>query len=76
MYLKKHQKGPELPEVFKDRKFNKYTTMADFADENNLPPGIYWLRNDKGANISTAIREVRYKMPGYSTFWVEGRGNI
>jgi hypothetical protein len=75
LYITKHPVGPELPEAFKNKTFRSYVNMADFADDNKLPHGIYWIRNTSGTNLATAIRELRYHC-GYGGFWVEGYGNI
>jgi hypothetical protein len=79
--LSKHPEGPELPEEAKKKHFRSYADMADWAEEH-LPPGKYWCRNPQGANLWTALREVRCKLsdsdgePKASGFWVDGRGNI
>lgn len=65
--------GVPLPDDFKNKTFRSYVDAANFADEHGLPDGEYWIRNDKGTNIFTAIREL--KRCG-SSFWVEGRGNV
>jgi len=74
--ITKHPDGPELPEEVKAKTFRSYVDMANWADEHHLSPGIYWIRNPSGANLATAIRELRYQTKGYGRFWVEGRGNI
>ena len=76
IYFRKHPEGPELPDALKTKKFRAYKDAANWADNNNLTPGKYWLRNDKGVNLWTAIRELKYKCERFHGFWVEGQGNI
>jgi len=75
LYFKKHPEGPELPEDTKGRKFRSYVDAANWADNHTFLPGKYWLRNDRGANIWTSVREVTYNV-GFKHFYVEGRGNV
>lgn len=65
--------GNPLPPEFEGRKFRSYVDMATFADEHKLPDGTYFIRNDKGANLLTGLRELTRKGSG---FHVEGRGNV
>lgn len=65
--------GVELPEAFKERGFNSFVAMADYADKHQLPNGEYWIVNDKGTNLATKYRELKFNN---GRFWVEGRGNI
>jgi hypothetical protein len=74
--IKKHPDGPEISEETKNKTFRSYVDMANWVDEHQLPPGIYWIRNSSGTNLATAIRELRYKIGGYGGFWVEGRGHV
>jgi hypothetical protein len=74
--IKKHPNGPELPEALKDKTFRSYVDMANFAEDHDLLPGVYWVRNDKGNNLLTAIRELNYKNKPFHQFHVEGRGNV
>lgn len=72
LWIKPKQGNPPLPKAFEGKKFKSYAAMADYADKHNLPYGEYWIRNDKGSNLLTSIRELKYS----GTFWVEGRGNV
>lgn len=67
-----HPNGPELPEEAKSRHFRSYDSLANWANEANLPYGIYFVRN-LNAKTLAGIREVNYN-PG--SFYVWGVGNI
>lgn len=73
LYFASKQKNESLPDIFKNKGFRSYASMADFADSNELPEGEYWIRNDKGTNLLTSMRELKYDG---SRFWVEGKGYI
>lgn len=73
LYFREKKDGQQLPDGFKEKRFRSYADMAAFAEEHHLPHGEYWIRNDKGANLATSIRELKYSK---TRFWVEGRGNV
>lgn len=65
--------GTPLPEIFTTKSFRRYTDMANFADQHQLPDGKYYIFNSTGGNLFTRYRELTRDG---SRFHVEGRGNV
>lgn len=72
LYFRKHAEGPDIPEDTKEKTFRSYVDMANWADEH-LPFGKYYIRNNMGATLYSALRSVEFTK---THFWVEGRGNV